>query len=363
MIERKLKATDENGNPEKYVNHAETKMQIFDTHLLTVAVIGKKGSGKSELIMALQSIWCSGFPTLKVRLVELDGRDEFCEILTLGISYKPSGLKRDNWNELLIRIVEISEDTPDEDIIKYTALSSAVLITVDSPTLMETGFGERDLNYSDDMLKFMFHRAALKDKLILFVPVKCEKYMNSTEAGMNMDTLCQRLRVKYKSTVQYLSETENTIAVHPVITEGRLSFKGYDAEGGQQFETVKVKDKTKDLFARFMSNLIFPDSSMPLFHEQLLLTLVRFKVESMVRSISGKKKDKSIRLLLKQRLFRELIEQTRILSDESWDAFISRKTRVCGIKPQQNAQGFAVIYDPKKLFQDIISLKEIKKLL
>lgn len=119
--------------------------------------------------------------------------------------------------------------------------SNVVVVAVDSPALMEGrekgGVGEfhRMVNIPDSVYNVISVsdcriREQLKEKqkmgpkMILFVPLKCEKYYHEGTMG----ELNRRVKIGYQSTFSFLEVCpEYTIAITPILTLGDIVFDHY----------------------------------------------------------------------------------------------------------------------------------------
>ncbi|MBQ3135905.1 MAG: GTPase domain-containing protein [Clostridia bacterium] len=376
---------------EKYKDHKGREIEINKNKLLTVAVIGGKESGKSSLIRVLCKTDFSGNSNafidskIRCRKIETDNFDAVNNTVTLGFSFDK--LFKTDENEFLMRFIEDNDDTDTELLINK---SDAVLVVIDSPSLMELGPGKYGLNYRDETLKMMFNRSetgqesGLENKLVIFVLVKCEKYMSNTDNTGNMNTLCGKLINKYNtsskgsSTIKYLIENDSTVLISPVITDSHFVFKNFDENGKQifGFSPDLIKNGAKEIFGY---------SSRTLFERQLLLTLIRFRIEKWLRNIeNNKSRSKRIKSyfnsksdvkdsmivepyivnMLKGPLFTALIKYTRILVGSEWESVAKNKNaKIFGIKPEQKTHGFAVVNDPNRYYEDRMDIKKIKNVL
>lgn len=118
---------------------------------------------------------------------------------------------------------------------------SIIMIAVDSPALMEgkwkKGYGEHHnkVNLPDNIYDCISiadakMREKLKDdqtlppKLVLFVPLKCEKYYYGNE----MDRLNEALKTGYENLFSFLEvHEEYSVAITPILTLGDVVFDHY----------------------------------------------------------------------------------------------------------------------------------------
>lgn len=174
--------------------------------------------------------------------------------------------------------------------------SNAVIVAVDAPALMEgrirpdEGVGEfhtfaniPDTIYNVVSVSDATMRSNLKPdqkivpKLVMFVPLKCEKYYHAGE----MELLRERVRNGYKSTFDFLaSRDEYTVAITPILTLGDIVFDHYETEINTRGREVVKRFSAQDPrgIAR-MPNALYRmrapgcNDIAPLFCEQPLLYL------------------------------------------------------------------------------------------
>lgn len=119
--------------------------------------------------------------------------------------------------------------------------SGVLIIAIDSPALMEgrlkDGVGEyhKGVNLPDDiynhitaadaeMRKQLDGKQQLMPRLVLFVPLKCEKYYYECKMG----ELNSRIRTGYKNLFTFLeANSEYTVVITPILTLGDVVFDHY----------------------------------------------------------------------------------------------------------------------------------------
>lgn len=132
-----------------------------------------------------------------------------------------------------------------EQITDKIARSSVIIIAIDSPALMEEtktslGYGRyheavnasssifQSLSLADvKMREKLKKKEVLPPRLILFVPLKCEKYYWNHE----MDLLSTRVKTAYRSVFEFLkAHSEYSAAITPILTMGDVVFSRYEKE-------------------------------------------------------------------------------------------------------------------------------------
>lgn len=140
-----------------------------------------------------------------------------------------------------------------EEVYNFMANATVILIAIDTPYLMEEN-GKYNVrkNKVDIVTHYLKdNAAAIKDKLVLFVPLKCERYLH--------DGILPQVSVKVKETYGELTDyfMKNNIAsyVTPIITLGGIEFdtmtdtvQAGDTAKISRFRSWKLKPEYKSLF-------------------------------------------------------------------------------------------------------------------
>lgn len=126
-----------------------------------------------------------------------------------------------------------------------------IIIAIDSPHLMEqTNSDEEDAvgqfndnrNYSrriGEWAKRNFStKSDLSAKMVLFVPLKCEKYYHAGQ----MDILNKKIHKAYKDTFNFFTNNQQPyeVAITPILTCG-------DIDGGVEFDRFERDEVTKEI--------------------------------------------------------------------------------------------------------------------
>lgn len=112
------------------------------------------------------------------------------------------------------------------DVDQFIAESNAVLIAIDTPHLMEENGKFNDAkNMSDVICEYFKNNVNADDeKLILLVPLKCEKYYYEHRMG----EVNARVKVVYKELVDFLKDKEQVaVAITPILTIGGIEFDDF----------------------------------------------------------------------------------------------------------------------------------------
>lgn len=129
-----------------------------------------------------------------------------------------------------------------ESIRQFIADSNAIVIAIDTPHLMEEGgrFNEAKncVSLVTEFIKDEFARLE-DDKLILFVPLKCEKYRYENR----MDEVRSAVESAYAELLAFLTssgvKTHIAAAITPIFTVGEVVFSGFTADDSGQVKTLK----------------------------------------------------------------------------------------------------------------------------
>ncbi len=126
-----------------------------------------------------------------------------------------------------------------ETVAGYINEADVVMIVIDTPCLMEEdGRYNSGKNACGLVMDFiMKHLARENEKLVLFVPLKCEKYY----ADGTIDEVTERIQEVYNPLITFLRDRENEHGLHkkiccaitPIQTLGSVVFDGFetDADG------------------------------------------------------------------------------------------------------------------------------------
>lgn len=105
-------------------------------------------------------------------------------------------------------------------VFNYIADSSIILIAIDTPFLMEAdGKYNMEKNKVDVVTKyFQDNPEAVKNKMVLFVPLKCERY----EHDDRLDEVAQKVRDTYAALISFFKKNNIASFVTPILTLGGI---------------------------------------------------------------------------------------------------------------------------------------------
>lgn len=119
---------------------------------------------------------------------------------------------------------------------QFIAESNAVLIAIDTPHLMEEGGAYNDAkNMSKIICDYFKNNVDADDeKLILFVPLKCEKYYYEHR----MDEVNAKVKEAYDDLIDFLTGKEQVAAaITPILTIGGIEFDDFSRNASDEILT------------------------------------------------------------------------------------------------------------------------------
>lgn len=141
------------------------------------------------------------------------------------------------WNEHLIINVKCT-DIPGEWILhepklmaEFLKTADVIIISIDTPQLMENGAMGLTYNHTRTVSDFIINTAVENNdfsKRIIFVPVKCEKYVHTKR----MNELTERIKQVYSNVIHHWKQANSDVFMIPVETLGNLEFDHYERQRG-----------------------------------------------------------------------------------------------------------------------------------
>ena len=136
----------------------------------------------------------------------------------------------------------------------YMAKATVVLIAIDTPYMMEEdGFYNVQKNKVDIVTKYLKDNpASIRDKLVLFVPLKCELYAHEGR----IEEVAEKVKNTYSDLITYFKQNNIASFVTPIHTLGGMEFDKMidntsgigDVEKIAIYRSYKVKPKYAPLF-------------------------------------------------------------------------------------------------------------------
>lgn len=151
--------------------------------------------------------------------------------------------------------------------------SRILLIAVDTPYLMEEGGKYNRLRNCCDDVSNVIIRSDFADNgpgMILFVPLKCEKYRNpSNRHSPDLKSVRLAIEQAYESLIEYATKSRNCfVAVTPIFTLGDAVFSDFDRdESGDIILEANVPKRANYIFTDEAGNYPRPEyCEQPLFY-------------------------------------------------------------------------------------------------
>lgn len=225
-----------------------------------------------------------------------------------------------------------------------------IMIAIDTVYLMEKAanhkaefvgqYNERRnyCQYIANMVKEFFQVAdGEPPKMIMFIPLKCEKYYNSGE----MELVNGRIHTAYKDIFSFIEKDKYEIIIAPILTLGKNTIEFSRFEYGEDGEVML----DKDLMIPSMPKYIFKDISCsysPKYCEQPLLYTLAYILDLMQKM----KKNEKLNAGLFKKFKLYFMETYRDLA--SAQDFLERKKIIIEQLEMEN-DGYEIISDPLQL--------------
>lgn len=114
--------------------------------------------------------------------------------------------------------------THDGETISFVAKSDVYIVAIDTPYLMADGASMavfKAMNCVSDIHTFLTHLDSAKAKMVIFVPVKCEKWIKEGRA----DEIVEGIKREYAATIRALiAYPKMSVCIMPVQTAGNILF-------------------------------------------------------------------------------------------------------------------------------------------
>lgn len=108
--------------------------------------------------------------------------------------------------------------------------SESIIIAIDTPHMMEEDgrFNEyrNFCHRTSEILKMALEESAVKRKLVLFVPLKCERY------DKKMEEVCKKTKESYEELIRYFKRKKQAyeVAITPIFTLGKAVFSHFERD-------------------------------------------------------------------------------------------------------------------------------------
>lgn len=231
--------------------------------------------------------------------------------------------------------------------------ADVILITIDTPFLMQkSGKNNEYKNHSYQIAELL--KTHLEDglngdnvsKMILFVPIKCERYYYTEN---NMYNLKERIKAVYGNLISHINNeayrNKCEMAITPVLTLGTIEFsrfkRGLDAE-----------PETHDTYGTFIPLYVFrdgvPHEQQPLYCEQPLIYILLYLIKR--AEVARNKKKESRFWILKMLKSAVVSIEEKFFEMPSADDFVQQSDKLKS-KLESQMYGYEIITDPLKLKQ------------
>lgn len=252
---------------------------------LNVCMLGARGVGKTTVLTAIfnETNGSKGLsstskivlsPKDETRKILSDRKRELAEVFDEKKNFSNAGIKATSGASsyyfefgLLGKVpcVDLTiEDFPGEflhtdkeHVNKSLAEASAIMIAIDTPYLMEENGKYNDAKNQISLI-YEYLKENLKEvtesKLIMFVPLKCEKYFYKGE----MQLVNEQIRKHYAGIIDlYKSNEKVGMAITPILTLGDVEFSHF--ESGKEFPiaTYKFRGESPEFSPRFCTQPIY----------------------------------------------------------------------------------------------------------
>ena len=215
-----------------------------DTPVLNICMMGPRSVGKTTV---LTSIFFETQDRICGSKLNMQALDSNTEKLTTYHTMLVNAVEKGNAAELPASNTESNfnfglglkgrrptlhlnvQDFPGEYLIskesevnQYMAQATIVLIAIDTPYLMEEdGIYNTQKNKVDIVTKYLKNNPNLiKDKLVLFVPLKCELYAHENR----IDEVTDKVKETYSELIEFFKQNNIASVVTPIQTLGGMEF-------------------------------------------------------------------------------------------------------------------------------------------
>lgn len=169
-----------------------------------------------------------------------------------------------------------------EDVIKFIKDSHCIFIAIDTPHLMEKDGVYNEVKNKTKKITELFKKAIKEinsEKLVLFIPLKCEKYFHEER----MEEVLSKVEDTYSELITILDSTKRVCCcVSPIQTLGDVEFDDFTYEGNN------VKLAADGCPAEVKYKYVNEQKYRPLFCSQPLFSLLLFVAAQYKRASDNK---------------------------------------------------------------------------
>lgn len=190
------------------------------------------------------------------------------------------------------------EDIDNKETAAQVKRAGVLLVAVDTVHLMEEEGRFSSVFHKSMQLKNIVATAGFADdekdaepKMVLFVPLKCEKYYEEHR----IDDVVLRVEEEFRSLIEYLTKpnfrNRITVAITPILTMGSLAFDHFGRDEAGKVIRQKVQGKQDNMRpAKVYYKLIGDKMFRPQYCEQPVLYILSFVVASAKKAKETAKK-------------------------------------------------------------------------
>lgn len=234
-----------------------------------------------------------------------------------------------------------------EDILECMKETQVIIVAIDTPHMMEeNGKFNEYRNYcsrTSEMLKMALGESYSDRKLVLFIPLKCERYLNEGKMGK----VREQTEKSYAELINYLARSPEKyeVAVTPIFTLGSAEFSHFEVD--RKTGNIKINETYKT-----PENPIyrFPDIGVkkpePKYCEQPIVYLLAYIFQS-----AGDKKNKEYKKVKNFIYLIKLLEWFWNIA--SAEDFLAEKSNILN-SIKRNGDGYHIIQDPMKFNQSSV---------
>ena len=126
-------------------------------------------------------------------------------------------------------------DSKPQEVSNYISESTIVMVAIDTPYLMEENgqFNEEKNEVGHVISFFKNHKDSLRNKLVMLVPLKCERYFHDKR----IDEVTGKVTYAYSTLIDFCKENNIACVVTPIQTLGGVEFDKF-IENGMRFSKL-----------------------------------------------------------------------------------------------------------------------------
>lgn len=190
------------------------------------------------------------------------------------------------------------EDVDNQETAEQIKRAGVLLVAVDTVHLMEEEGRFSSVFHKSMQLKNIIATAGFADddesmepKMVLFVPLKCEKYYDEHR----MDEVAARVEEEFRSLIDYLTKPNFqgriTIGIAPILTMGSIAFDHFGRDEDGKVIRQKIQGKQDNMRPAYVYYKFVGDKTFrPQYCEQPVLYILSFVVASAKKARETAKK-------------------------------------------------------------------------